>query len=517
MLLALLPVHPTSASAGSHACECVAECKSFPASADVASPKAKLAQSGGPPKKQEPQLSSSGAPQEQVESYLKDLNEDDLKIRNEATIKLVMLWENEDVTRQVEILLEKARKEKNEEVMYRCDKILKAIEFRRSIGKKIVTIFGEKNLHELMEGGYLNSFVSKDPTVRLALFQDLAGLPRRRINERLNYEVINPDGLLDKIGSNFSKSDWLTLIDWFASGATDENLKINIILAIRYKNLHERVNIVLGFLNESEAVQKNAVTTLGIFRTKEAALKLIQLLGTSKGEMRRVIKEALESIGSKEINTELHKLLQHTDPLIIADALDLTGRLGITGLEKEILEILKGKKTNNSVYLGAIKAAGLLKIKDAVPEILKALDDYKYTSNIVTICHTIKELEIREAIPKLMDLLRNEKAQYPNRTEAAHTLAFFKHKECAAEIIKLLPNDTNGYSLVYSLYDLLGPKEGAKKLIELVEDNKIDSTARPGILTVIEFQAIKSALSTVLKCLKDTDQNIRLSAVKTLT
>lgn len=125
-----------------------------------------------------------------------------------------------------------------------------------------------------------------------------------------------------------------------------------------------------------------------------------------------------------------------------------------------------------------------------------------YTS----IADVLKDLGIKEMIPALIELLKNEEASV--RAKAARCLAALDAQEAIPELLKLL-EDKTGYVRASAIRSLgeLGAQEAITAIIKLLNDT--DTLVRmTGVIALGELGA-KGSIPELVRLMKDTDNNVR--------
>ncbi len=212
----------------------------------------------------------------------------------------------------------------------------------------------------------------------------------------------------------------------------------------------------------------------------------------------------LVALDAKEVIPELINLLD--DKKTCHAAMRTLGGLGAKEAIPKITTLLNHE--SYQIRLSAARALGNLNVKEiAIPELIKLLDIEEVCLSAID---ALRFLGAKEAIPKIMSLLNDERSQI--RLTAACALGDLGAKEVAIpELIKLL-NDKSISVRISAISALgnLGAKEAIAELTKLFNDESI-SVRLAAACTLGDLGARDVAIPELIKLLKTTGERISSS------
>ncbi|MBD2092146.1 HEAT repeat domain-containing protein [Microcoleus sp. FACHB-1515] len=172
---------------------------------------------------------------------------------------------------------------------------------------------------------------------------------------------------------------------------------------------------------------------------------------------------ALGKIGNNKAIAALLRLAKHSSFIIRSKVLEVFGNLHCKLAVPTLREALK----DEDAVIRRIAATSLGKIDDslAVPDLIKALDDPEVC---VSAARVIGELRSKEAVPKLLKLLKDE--NHHTRQAASDALGEIGGGKAIKELLKLLKHPTfQTQQIAAKTLGLIGDKTAIQGLSEALE------------------------------------------------
>lgn len=194
-------------------------------------------------------------------------------------------------------------------------------------------------------------------------------------------------------------------------------------------------------------------------------------------------------------NDKLMRDLRSKDPHIRINA---ANKLGIKATQ-ELITIFQDKNENIYIRVFAIKNLSRLHAKEAIPALIKALDDeinhIRYSSAI-----TLGFIEAKESIPKLIKMLKDE-TDIEVRNGVAYALGSLKAEEAIPELIFALRHDEDLRCNAAWALGAIKAKEAINDLIEALKDLSPNSLSC--VVKALEDLEAKEAIPELTRLLNN--------------
>ncbi|HLF93229.1 MAG TPA: HEAT repeat domain-containing protein [Planctomycetota bacterium] len=307
--------------------------------------------------------------------------------------------------------------------------------------------------------------------------------------------------------------------------------------SLRSLRAREAGSALVEALNDGDVeVRFDALEAVVALRVREALPTLLRIPGIVRPEYAAA---AIFKLGGYELIPDLEKRLSHERENVCEIAILALGFLGSRASLARIAPLLEGPATGVQIpamqalaHLGAkeqgprllarfrnreeffeffyrepAEALGRLHVKEAIPDLLKALADQDPALGGVA-AEALGRMGVREAIPGMLALAGSE--EYYDRSAAASALGWLGGTEVVPPLLKLL-KDSDGDVAAAAADALaeLGVREAAPLIRELVPGLfSRDRFSRPGALCRLGFREAVPAL------LGDPDRCSFLNAVR---
>ncbi len=449
-----------------------------------------------------PDLAHTVGKQDEIDRLIKQLDHDDLGAREEATLKLIGLWEHADVKKRLQEELKKV-KQSNAEVADRCSRILERIAFHEALGKDLVIALGTEKVDDLYY------FYREHP---------------KKVNEAVLVKCFERWMENAEIRKRFKLQDERAQADfakWLTGRLKNPDARFDFLLVMsRHPSCK---GIVAVLLKDKEARMRAwAALTLAEFGAKEYAEEIAQLLKDSgeytskitfyvRGKAARALAllgmkeyskdiaqllnhecfldavEVLSELGATEYSKEIAKLMDHKSHWVQSIAIDALGRLGAKEYQDKFLGFMRNKSEEAGIIISAIKALGNFGAKECSKEISSLLQDKRWQAklsgpnygpdgptDVETIgsaaVQALGQLGAKEYIKDLVKLL-DSKNTYVQRS-AIYALGQMGAKEHIKDIARFL-KDKDSCCRAFAVIALgkLKATEYSKKLKELQSDS----------------------------------------------
>lgn len=232
-------------------------------------------------------------------------------------------------------------------------------------------------------------------------------------------------------------------------------------------------------------------------------------------ERKRVLKKVEEL---KDI--KLHFLIKKTieddkDPEILEMAVRMAGEFNVKGLEENILSLLTDSE-DVKVKAASLRALGKMKYKKVSAKAQEELSNENKNIQIAAV-FALGELEEKSSLEKLYGILDKVDDKEELLQEAIASIGKIKDKKSVEKLKEILENP--GYSKYVRMYIPIAlAKIGGKEVLDLLEKAASDKEYFIRIRAIHALSEVKGAdlsalRKTVISSLKDSDPNIRLTAL----
>lgn len=328
------------------------------------------------------------------------------------------------------------------------------------------------------------------------------------------------------------------LVSMFNSA--DPDMKKNIIRILSGTGGQVAKKLIISALNdESWQVRLSAVKSLGKMRAPESVDPLIERLTEDDRQMKRLALDALGAIGDKRAARPMIELLKDEDLLVRQKASDYVIEIADSDVVPEIIDLMRDKDVN--VRRCAIEVLDNLKDPRTSDALIKAIKDSDWWvrqiatdsltqlkgDNIIKgfIAMTrdpdesirrcavefFNKVTHKSALQPLVELLKDQ--DWWVREKAVTALGKLKDKRAIARLAEMIDDEEVNWGVPAALAEI-----GGDEVFEPLKEFLLDDQKRVRIETIKAFGKLKAmdAVPDLKECLKDTDEDVRTEAVRTL-
>ncbi|MBD2216764.1 HEAT repeat domain-containing protein [Calothrix sp. FACHB-1219] len=257
---------------------------------------------------------------------------------------------------------------------------------------------------------------------------------------------------------------------------------------------------------------------LNYLKWTEPLVLMLELLDNEAPTL-RVVKLALEvdwQLGARLAGAVKSDLQQQTVNLVAELEIPLLFKIRLLGLTKSeqaipgLIKLLEDE--DYSVRIIAAEALGEIKSEQAIPGLIKLLEDEDSDVRIIA-AKALGEIKSEQAIPGLIKLLEHEDSDV--RSRAAEALVKIKSEQAIPGLIKLLEDEDSSVRIT-AAYHLkkIKSEQAIPGLIKLLEDE--DSSVRSRAAEALGEIKSEQGITGLIKFLEDEDSYVRSSAAYAL-
>jgi len=328
------------------------------------------------------------------------------------------------------------------------------------------------------------------------------------------------------------------LVSMFNSA--DPDTKRNIIRILGETGGQVAKKLMISALSDgSWQVRLSAVKSLGKMRAPESVDPLIERLTEDDRQMRRLALDALGAIGDKRAARPMIQLLKDDDMLLRQKATDYVIEIASSDVVPDIINLMRDKDVN--VRRCAVEVLNNLKDPRTSDSLIKAIKDSDWWVRQVA-TESLAQLKGDNIVKGFIAMTRD-----PDENIRRCAVEFFNkvtHKSALEPLIELLKDeDWWVREKAVTALGKLKDKRAITPLAEMIDDEEV-KWAVPAVLAEIDgdevheplkefllddlkqvrIQAIKAfgklkamdAIPDLKECLKDTEEDVRAEAVRTL-
>lgn len=230
---------------------------------------------------------------------------------------------------------------------------------------------------------------------------------------------------------------------------------------------------------ENSQVREAVVKALTLLNSDETVLLAANLLDNERAAVRDWAVILLQQLKAKKsVPYLLERLEREPDPLVLWRTQVTLAEQGAREVIPAFIQLLKSQDV--SKISAALKILRQLQAKEAVPQIIEFIRDSKtYSKEVGVAIHVLGALGSRAEVPEFMSWLKAEDSQ----------LRFF------------------GVAILQTLK----VKEAAPAMLDLIKDVKPEVRMK-AIMTLGEWQT-REAIPQIIEALEDTDRTVKIQAV----
>jgi len=328
------------------------------------------------------------------------------------------------------------------------------------------------------------------------------------------------------------------LVSMFNSA--DPEMKKNIIRILSGTGGQVAKKLMISALSDgSWQVRLSAVKSLGKMRAPESVDPLIERLTEDDRQMKRLALDALGAIGDKRAARSMIQLLKDDDLLVRQKATDYVIEIASSDVVPDIINLMRDKDVN--VRRCAVEVLNNLKDPRTSDALIKAIKDSDWWvrqiateslaqlkgDNIVKgfIAMTrdpdenirrcavefFNKVTHKSALEPLIELLKDE--DWWVREKAVTALGKLKDKRAITPLAEMIDDEEVGWAVPSALAEI-----GGDEVLEALKEFLLDDLKQVRIQAIKAFGKLKAmdAVSDLKECLKDTEEDVRAEAVRTL-
>ena len=328
------------------------------------------------------------------------------------------------------------------------------------------------------------------------------------------------------------------LVSMFNSA--DPEMKKNIIRILSGTGGQVAKKLMISALSDgSWQVRLSAVKSLGKMRAPESVDPLIERLTEDDRQMKRLALDALGAIGDKRAARSMIQLLKDDDLLVRQKATDYVIEIASSDVVPDIINLMRDKDVN--VRRCAVEVLNNLKDPRTSDALIKAIKDSDWWvrqiateslaqlkgDNIVKgfIAMTrdpdenirrcavefFNKVTHKSALEPLIELLKDQ--DWWVREKAVTALGKLKDKRAITPLAEMIDDEEVKWGVPSALAEI-----GGDEVLEALKEFLLDDLKQVRIQAIKAFGKLKAmdAIPDLKECLKDTEEDVRTEAVRTL-
>lgn len=419
-----------------------------------------------------------------IDKLVQELSAQDASVREDATKKLIDMWESETAKKRVEETLAKAKKDQDLELINRTTSILDHHFYRSLFGKEIIKMIGLDKI---------DSMVEADDMKRVEILDEiLSNSETRKLWKQEEKQIIEFMGKFTKLDAQLKLLDLVSkgsLKDYPAVAvqllkSSDVKVRYTAISTLRTLKAKEFSKEIAKLLTDDASymlttpgpnpgveirqIKSIALETLIAFQANDCAKEIAELLQDKEPGWRARCVDALKLLGLKEYTKDIAKLLNDDSSTVRSQAVRALADFQATDYIKDIASLLKNKEQDTKY--AALNALGKLGAKEHVKEIASLLSGKDYMMKGPA-AEALGLIGAKDYTKQIAALLKD--SYYENRRHAVVALGRLDAKDYAKDIANFLNLKDPDFWVRRDAMEALakfGAKEHAKKIASMLSD-----------------------------------------------
>lgn len=192
--------------------------------------------------------------------------------------------------------------------------------------------------------------------------------------------------------------------------------------------------------SSSEEERLDAVLKLGWIKTPESSRAATTALKDSSGTIRAAAANAILSLPLDEAANFLLPLLKDKTEIVREEAAYALGKTQNQSAVSTLLQVLNNKKKLPSVRGASIVALGMIGDSSVIPTLIQVLQEKKNANAFVqaSAAHSLGQLRASEALPLLISIVSDEKADPEVRRESVWALGTIRDVSALGALSKAM-------------------------------------------------------------------------------